>query len=73
MAKKTKKPKKRKKGGRAKKRSPGVYAAVIVVAVVAMVFAVRYLRTGEPVEVTDRFFQGAADAAVVIEEFGDFG
>ncbi len=73
MAKKANKAKKGKKGGKTRKRNTGLYAAMIVVAVVAMVFAVRYLRTGEPVKVTERFFQGAADAAIVLEEFGDFG
>lgn len=58
---------------RASRKGAKAYAAVIVVAaLVGAVFLVRHLRAGAGVEVAGNFYKGAADAAIVLEEFSDF-
>ena len=62
----------KKKGVRRVKKKKKMYTAVaVVVAVVTAVLVVRQLRVGE-VAVEGKYFLGAADATVVIDEFKDF-
>ena len=64
---------KKKKMKRASRKGAKLYAAVIVaVALVGAVVLVRHIRAGAGVEVAGNFFKGAADAAIVLEEFSDF-